>query len=304
MWPEVTGSDVSHITGRGPVRKRHCSEVCSNIQHPIGARVVLPDHILKNRAVVALVGGYHGPYTDNLCFFRCLAVHRGAPDVKALEVPTKTYYHQYLQYRQMASKDFQGVCLDDLMVLEQLFSFNVYVYDLQETFQLRQRHGEVQPQFPVFEMWPVVEICWDAAQTRTNLYRRCLYKYPGGVYNTPQTVFDRLEDEGIDVPDEDRYYLYRTTYDIEVMLFVHYLQNWKRSFIIIISQTFVEIKTSYMRNYKCLIVLKHTTLVVLQLLWKTYIIYFQSFFLLKRNQIIMTVYSWGDLRNIVLVIFV
>ena len=33
---------------------------------------------------------------------------------------------------QMASKDFQGVCLDDLMVLEQLFSLNVYVYDLQE----------------------------------------------------------------------------------------------------------------------------------------------------------------------------
>ena len=26
------------------------------IQHPIGARVVLPDHILKNKAVVALVG--------------------------------------------------------------------------------------------------------------------------------------------------------------------------------------------------------------------------------------------------------
>jgi hypothetical protein len=50
------------------------------IQHPIGARVVLPDHILKNRAVVALVGGAHGPYTDNLCFFRCLVVHRGTPD--------------------------------------------------------------------------------------------------------------------------------------------------------------------------------------------------------------------------------
>jgi hypothetical protein len=51
---------------------------------PIGARVVLPDHILKNKAVVALVTGAHGPYTDNLCFFRCLAVHRGTPDVKAL----------------------------------------------------------------------------------------------------------------------------------------------------------------------------------------------------------------------------
>ena len=41
------------------------------------------------------------------------------------EVPAKTHYHQYLQYRQMASKDFQGVCLDDLMVFEQLFSLNV-----------------------------------------------------------------------------------------------------------------------------------------------------------------------------------
>jgi hypothetical protein len=37
------------------------------IQHPIGARVVLPDHILKNKAVVALVGGAHGPYENNIC---------------------------------------------------------------------------------------------------------------------------------------------------------------------------------------------------------------------------------------------
>jgi hypothetical protein len=35
---------------------------------------------------------------------------------------------------------------------------------------------------------------------------------------TTQTAFDRLEDEGIDVSEEDRYYPYRATYDIEVML--------------------------------------------------------------------------------------
>ena len=45
-------------------------------EHPFGARVVLPDHILKSKAVVALVGGSHGSHEDNLCFFRCLAVHR------------------------------------------------------------------------------------------------------------------------------------------------------------------------------------------------------------------------------------
>jgi hypothetical protein len=105
--------------------------LCKLIQHPNGARVVLPDFFLRNQGLVCLVSGSHGPYEDNLCFFRYLALHRGAP-VKDIEVPAKTYYHQYLQYRQMASKDFQGVALDDLVVLEQLFSLNVYVYDLQE----------------------------------------------------------------------------------------------------------------------------------------------------------------------------
>jgi hypothetical protein len=94
----------------------------------IDARVVLPNHILRNKAVVALVGGSNGPHEDNLCFFRCLAVHRGAPDVQALEAPTKTYYRQYLQ-QDMTPADFKGVTLDDLVVLEQVFRLNVYVYD-------------------------------------------------------------------------------------------------------------------------------------------------------------------------------
>jgi hypothetical protein len=33
----------------------------------------------------------------------------------------------------MTPVDFKGVTLDDLVVLEQVFSLNVYVYDLQET---------------------------------------------------------------------------------------------------------------------------------------------------------------------------
>jgi hypothetical protein len=60
--------------------------------HPIGTRVVLPDHILKNNAVVGLVTGSNGPYTDNICFCRCLAVQRGVVDVQDLEVPAETYY--------------------------------------------------------------------------------------------------------------------------------------------------------------------------------------------------------------------
>jgi hypothetical protein len=33
----------------------------------------------------------------------------------------------------MIPADFKGVTLDDLVVLEQLLSLNMYVYDLQET---------------------------------------------------------------------------------------------------------------------------------------------------------------------------
>jgi hypothetical protein len=53
--------------------------------------------------------------------------------VKDVEVTAKMHYHQYLQQQDMTPADFKGVTLDDLVILEQLFSLNVYVYDLQET---------------------------------------------------------------------------------------------------------------------------------------------------------------------------
>ena len=39
--------------------------------------------------------------------------------------------------------------------------------------------------------------------------------YPGGVYNSPQSIFQQLEEEGICVDDERRYYPYRATFDFE-----------------------------------------------------------------------------------------
>jgi len=39
--------------------------------------------------------------------------------------------------------------------------------------QLRQWYGEIQSQLPLSEMWPVVEACWNAAQTWTDLYGEC-----------------------------------------------------------------------------------------------------------------------------------
>jgi hypothetical protein len=50
-------------------------------------------------------------------------------DVQDLETPAKTYYRQCLQQQDMTPAYFKGVTLEDLVVLEQVFSLNLYVYD-------------------------------------------------------------------------------------------------------------------------------------------------------------------------------
>jgi hypothetical protein len=55
------------------------------VHHPFGVRtllsdIFLPDYVLRNPGVVALITGSNGIYNDDdLCLFICLAVHRGAP---------------------------------------------------------------------------------------------------------------------------------------------------------------------------------------------------------------------------------
>jgi hypothetical protein len=200
--------------------------------HPIGASVVLPDHILKNKALVALVDGSHGPYTDNLRFFICLAVHRGDP-VTDVETPTKTFYRQYLQQQDMTPADLKGVTLDvyDLQETEAgdiaawLVRCSPYSFEDTMNLHLYEQHFSYVSNMEKYSPSYLCSKCdrlWKHVGKLHRHKRTCtgdaIYKNPGGVYYTAKTVFDRLEDEGIDDPEEDRYYPYRATYDIEVML--------------------------------------------------------------------------------------
>ena len=176
------------------------------LDHPIDARAVLLDFFLRIQGLVCLVTGSHGPYTDNLCFFRCLAVHRGTP-VKDVEAPAKTYYRQYVQQQDMTPADFKGVTLDHVVVLEQLFSLDVYVYDLvrrspysyQETTNLN-LYEQSFSYVSDMEKYSQSFLCskcdrlWKHVGTLHRHERTCMgsviYKYPGGVYHTAQTVFE------------------------------------------------------------------------------------------------------------------
>ena len=39
--------------------------------------------------------------------------------------------------------------------------------------------------------------------------------FPGGAYKVPQTIFDLLADEGVEISDDLKYFPYRETYDFE-----------------------------------------------------------------------------------------
>ena len=68
--------------------------------HPIGCpQITLPDYVQNNQGLNALVCDMSKTqkkplYTDNLCFFRCLALSRGA-DINRLERHVEALYKMY-----------------------------------------------------------------------------------------------------------------------------------------------------------------------------------------------------------------
>jgi len=63
--------------------------------HPIGRSGILPTYIVNNKAVYVLDCDKNtgNPYHDQLCFFRCLALHNGCR-LKNLERDTKHYFER------------------------------------------------------------------------------------------------------------------------------------------------------------------------------------------------------------------
>ena len=67
--------------------------------HPIGYSLLLPPYILNNKAIVSLECDKNTgrPYQDQLCFFRCLALHNGC-HLKNMERDTKHYFEEVSKF--------------------------------------------------------------------------------------------------------------------------------------------------------------------------------------------------------------
>ena len=228
--------------------------------HPIGKSSKLPSYILNNPALLSLnSNGNTGlPYKDNLCFFCCLAAYRGCHPHN-LERDTQQFYERYAE---VSNHKFEGVSLDELPELEKLFELNIFVYELVEIYddeteeksvvaQLVQRshrrysnsmymnlYGKHFSYIKDISLYSKSYCCskcdkfWNSAQALNRHERTCeavvKHTFPGGAYRVPQTLFHLLEDEGIVVPDDLRFYPYSVTFDFECY-FEHHTQHPRNS---------------------------------------------------------------------------
>ena len=214
------------------------------VQHPIGCvGVTLPDYLKHNKAIVGLEKDHHrnATYNDNLCLFRCLALHQGCA-VRHLEATVSTLY---AKYSHKDVHDFAGVTIDDLSKIEATFGVNVVVYKLVPTgnektkaeivrrslcsyaqtmyLNLYEAHfsyiKDIRMYSHSYKCSKCEQALWKTPYDLHRHERTCEAgvnrKYKGGVYHPPPSVFERLDDEGIVVEKMLRYYPYRATFDFE-----------------------------------------------------------------------------------------
>ena len=214
------------------------------IHHPIGCvGVNLPDYVKHNKAIVGLAKDHYRmrTYNDNLCLFRCLALHQGC-DVRRLEATVATLYAKYSHEN---VHDFAGVTLEDLSKIEATFDVNVVVYKLVATGNEKTMAEIVRRSLCSYAQTMYLNVyethysyikdihkychSWRCAKCQVSLWKTQQHLlrhertceggvnriYKGGVYHTTPSIFQRLDDEGIVVEKTLRYYPYRATFDFE-----------------------------------------------------------------------------------------
>ena len=189
---------------------------------PIGSvGDLIPDSIKNNKYIFTLTKDKHHnfEYTDNLCFFRCLALHQGAT-THSLQTPTKQLYSQW-GYQE----NFEGVTLKDMEKAEELYKVNIDVFGLDEKesfvpllrspekFDSTLRLLKIDHHFCYIQninqashsfccakckkLWKVEKELRRHEDTCQGITVQM--HYPGGVYTPPQSPLEKLHEHGIDV---------------------------------------------------------------------------------------------------------
>ena len=208
--------------------------------YPLG-RGDLPDFLMNKRSLHPLLINQQNrkPYDDNLCAFRCLALHRGH-DIKSLEGPAKQFLRQWVEE---GIDDFQGVSYDEFPRFEETFDVNVELYSLHEDgfacsiyksrgqhpttmyLNLYEHHLSYIRNFSQYAQKYQCNTCERHFQQACHLnshQKSCSSKtkfvYPGGFHRTRDNIFETLDQYEIHVPEDERTFPWFVCYDFEALL--------------------------------------------------------------------------------------
>ena len=210
---------------------------------PIGTSTSLPSYLKNNKGLISLVNSRKTgqPFNDNLCFFRCVALHHGA-EVTNLERPTRALFQQYCEKFAITPSEFSGVKLGQLESLSQLFGVGICIYKLDEagtcdlvyrslkqdsvmSLSLFGNHFSFIKNMGRYSSSYLCVRCKKSFNRKFNMQchtRICNAStkkvYGRGVFSPTLTIFDKLALHGIIIPKEMQFYEHKIVFDIECLL--------------------------------------------------------------------------------------
>ena len=219
----------------------------------VGRGTDLPNYIVKHKGILPLHKDkkHCETFKDNLCFFRCLAIKllcRCREKCFCLEAPEKEVTKLFKRYRQLREgtwtrKQFRGVGIKDLLLLEKIFGVSITVFQLEPNgssnviwsskstngikllLNLHDKHFSLIKRLDIYARSYDCDRC-QASFDRLSNYKRhvCSFsqqrlKFSRQIFSPSPTVFDEMgQRANIIVEAYRRFYPYRITYDIECFM--------------------------------------------------------------------------------------
>ena len=204
--------------------------------------IQLPDYVKNSKSIISLIANANGDaYQDQLCFFRALALSKGA-SIRNLEKPTKELVETWLKF--IGQKEFHTIGLETLDQLELCFEVNVNVYQMTgkgvvETVRLSlsrfprslylnlfQNHLSWVKNFRCYAQKYKCSLCEKLFRTQKDLKRHhnsncsklAKKTFKGGFYEPPQNLFEQLNQHGFTTTSESQFFPFFAFYDFESIL--------------------------------------------------------------------------------------
>ena len=102
---------------------------CVTKKYPMGcSNSVLPEPLLKNHSVNCLLSDKNKqPYKDQLCLFRALTMYLHGHS--KFDAHTSQLFTEFISKSGYDPKNFRGVPIDDLPLVEGIVERNIFIYD-------------------------------------------------------------------------------------------------------------------------------------------------------------------------------